>query len=96
MWRFSGANTMSLMSATSAGVSWLELVLGHEERSSKPQTAVEARFHLWYRPDSRRAIRKIMVARFVACETAERRRNIESGIGMGAGSAQTDWQKRNE
>jgi hypothetical protein len=50
MWRFSGASTMSLMLATSMGESWVGLVLGHEERSSKPQTAVEARFHRWYRP----------------------------------------------
>jgi hypothetical protein len=42
MCRFSGANTMSLMSATSADVSWLGLVLGHEERSPKQQTAMEA------------------------------------------------------
>ena len=37
----SGASTISLMSATSAGVSWLGLVLGHEERSSNPQAAVD-------------------------------------------------------
>ncbi len=55
----SGASTISLMSATSAVVSWLGLVLGHEDRSSKPQTAVEARFHRWYRPDSRCTICKI-------------------------------------
>ena len=59
MWRFSCASTMSLMLATSVGVSWLGLVLGHEERSSKPQTAVDARFHRWYRPGWRCTIRKI-------------------------------------
>jgi len=53
MWRFSGANTMSLMLATSVGVSWLGLVRGQEDRSSKPQARVEARCHAWYRPGSR-------------------------------------------
>jgi hypothetical protein len=35
------------------------LVLGHAERSSKPQTAVEPWYQLWYRPGSRCVIRKI-------------------------------------
>ena len=60
MWRFSCASTMSLILASSVGVSWLGLVLGHEERSSKPKTAVDARFHRWYRPGWRCTIRKIM------------------------------------
>jgi hypothetical protein len=37
-------------------------VRGHEGRSSRPQAIVAARFHAWYRPGSRRAIRKIMAS----------------------------------
>ena len=59
MCRYWGASTMSLMLLTSVGVSWLGLVCGQEERSCRPQTAVEARFHLWYRSGSRWATRKI-------------------------------------
>ena len=46
MWRYSGARTMSLTVATSAAVSWLGTVLGHGERSSRPQVTA-TRFHAW-------------------------------------------------
>ena len=63
MWRFSGASTMSLISATSEGVSWLGLVRGQEYQSFKPQAREESqRFHAWYRPGSRWRIRRSMAS----------------------------------
>lgn len=51
------------------------LVLGHEERSSKPQTEVEARYHLrGIAPVSRRVICKILARRITGFALAMARR----------------------
>jgi hypothetical protein len=60
-------------------------VLGHGERSSKPQTAVEARYHLWHRLASRRVIRKI---------TARGRTGLALAIAQDLGLGAAIWKSR--
>ena len=63
------------MLAISVGVSWLGLVRGQEERSSKPQARPDVRrFQAWYRPGSRRTIRKITASGRNGFEVAMARR----------------------